>query len=164
MWPVWVLFFLLTPILLFILFSSLPSFFKSLKAFKNVSVFSVLKFNSEGSFFGFLFIQGAEYLVCPFSLETLFSFGTFSWVRLLVISSNFSFLSQIPFIEIIDLLDQSSNFLIFSFLFSIFFFLLYCCWVFIYYHIFNFQELLSLVLLNSIYPVLVAIILSLSLV
>ena len=66
------------PILLFILFSSLPSFFKSLKAFKNVSVFSVLKFNSEGSLFGFLFIQGAEYLVCPFSLEMPFSFGTFS--------------------------------------------------------------------------------------
>lgn len=134
MWLVCVLFFLFTPVLLFILFASLLSFFKYLKAFKSVSVFSILKFNSEGSLCGFLFIQGAECLVCPSVWKRLLVLGLFLEWGCWLFLSDFSFLSRIPFIGIIDLLDQSSDFLIFSFLFSIFFFLLYCCWVFIYNH------------------------------
>ena len=119
MWLVCVLFFLFTPVLLFILFASLLSFFKYLKAFKSVSVFSILKFNSEGSLCGFLFIQGAECLVCPSVWKRLLVLGLFLEWGCWLFLSDFSFLSRIPFIGIIDLLDQSSDFLIFSFLFSI---------------------------------------------
>lgn len=118
------------------LFSFLPfsHIFKSLKAFKSISVFSVLKFNSEGSLCGFLFIQGAEYLVCPFSLETPFSFGTFSWMRLLIISFPFLFSFSNSFYW-----DDRPSWPIFwlsHIFFAVFhlFLLLYCCWVFIYYH------------------------------
>ena len=110
--------------LVYSLFPSLLSFFKSLKVFKIVSVFSVLKFYDDGFLCGFRFIQGAEYW-CPLSLwKHLLILGLFLEWGCWLFLSNFFFLSQTPFIWITDLLDQSSNFPIFSFLFAISFLLL----------------------------------------
>lgn len=112
MWPVYFVF----PSLFFLL-PFPPLIFKTSKSIIRFYVSSVLKFCHDGSLCGSFFIHCAEYLVNRFSLETSFHSGTFSWVRLLIMSFHFFSLSQTPLFWIMDLLDWSSNFLLFSQLF-----------------------------------------------
>lgn len=109
------------------------------------------------------FHSGCWVLVSPFSLETSFNSETFSWMRLLIISFQFLFSFSNSFYW-----DNGPSWPVFWFshiffpICHLFFFLLYFYWVSMYYHVFDFQELLSLGLLNNICPVLVTIVLSLS--